>query len=174
MKKIYAGIGSRETPELVLQRMGKISSALASLGFILRSGGAKGADAAFEKYAEKKEIYLPWEGFNEHSSTLCFVDDRAMKMGEKYHTHWDNLKQGGKLLISRNSYQVLGGSLDDPVDFVVCYTKDGKEIGGTSQAIRIAKDYDIPVFNIWNNKNYLFLMNYILKMTTNKSIFKNL
>ena len=50
--------------------------------------------------------------------------------------------------MGRNSYQVLGYHLDSAVDFILCYTKNGKDVGGTSQAIRIARDYNIPIFNI--------------------------
>jgi len=39
-------------------------------------------------------------------------------------------------------------TLKDPSDFIVCYTENGKMKGGTAQALRIAEDYKIPVFNI--------------------------
>jgi len=45
----YAGIGSRSTPDNVLGIMEKLGIVLAKKGFILRSGGADGADKAFEK-----------------------------------------------------------------------------------------------------------------------------
>ena len=44
----YAGIGSRETPPQVLEQMRKIGTFLAERHYVLRSGGAKGADTAFE------------------------------------------------------------------------------------------------------------------------------
>ena len=47
----YAGIGSRKTPPHVLAAMTQIAEALAERGYILRSGGAGGADSAFEKGA---------------------------------------------------------------------------------------------------------------------------
>ena len=42
----------------------------------------------------------------------------------------------------------LGPILDDPVEFIICWTPGGKVTGGTGQAIRIAKDLDIRVFNL--------------------------
>jgi predicted Rossmann fold nucleotide-binding protein DprA/Smf involved in DNA uptake len=64
MTKYYAGVGSRQTPENILHLMTRIAMRMAELGWVLRSGGAKGADYAFEKGAgDKKEIYLPWRGF---------------------------------------------------------------------------------------------------------------
>lgn len=57
----YAGIGSRKTPKNVLDFMFEIGKELALLGYVLRSGGAEGADSAFEKGADSvkgmKEIY---------------------------------------------------------------------------------------------------------------------
>ena len=59
---IYAGIGSRETPEGVLLKMEKIAFYLAHrYDATLRSGGAIGADIAFEAGCDsangKKEIF---------------------------------------------------------------------------------------------------------------------
>ena len=45
----YSGIGSRETPDNVLVVMEKLGAAFAKKGFVLRSGGADGADSAFER-----------------------------------------------------------------------------------------------------------------------------
>lgn len=80
----YAGIGSRETPPDVLADMRLIGAKLALRRFTLRSGGADGADLAFEevapgrlagKAARPREIYVPWKGFNlpQH---LKATDDR--------------------------------------------------------------------------------------------------
>jgi len=46
--KYYAGIGARDTPQEVLNRMTKLAGVLQRKGLCLRSGGAKGADTAFE------------------------------------------------------------------------------------------------------------------------------
>ena len=48
MSKIYTGIGSRNTPKEVLELMKTIGKYLGCLGYELRSGGADGADSAFE------------------------------------------------------------------------------------------------------------------------------
>lgn len=55
--------------------------------------------------------------------------------------------------MTRNSFQALGLNLDRPADFIVCYTDGGKLKGGTAQALRIAADYQIPVFNAGNYAN---------------------
>lgn len=66
----FSGIGSRETPADVCRDMTSISAALARRGFTLRSGGAGGADLACEEKVadDRKEIFLPWKGFNGSTS----------------------------------------------------------------------------------------------------------
>jgi hypothetical protein len=49
--KYYAGIGSRETPSDVCSQMTELAKQLDAENWILRSGGAKGADSAFENGA---------------------------------------------------------------------------------------------------------------------------
>lgn len=58
--------------------------------------------------------------------------------------------------MARNSYQILGQDLsfDNSSRFVVCWTPGGEEVGGTSQAIRIAKYYGIPIFNLFGHKDH--------------------
>lgn len=162
----YAGIGSRQTPHIILDEMILIAKQLAQKGHILRSGGADGADTAFESGCDlvngKKEIYLPWKGFNGNNSDLYSIKVQALLLAEKFHPRWDKLNQAAQKLMARNCYQVLGYNLDDPVDFIVCWTKDGKASGGTGQAIRIANYYKIPVYNLYN-KSDIDKLNEILK-----------
>lgn len=56
---LYAGVGSRATPEPVLDLMRRCATRLEVLGYTLRSGGANGADTAFEEGCCRKELYLP-------------------------------------------------------------------------------------------------------------------
>jgi hypothetical protein len=44
---------------------------------------------------------------------------------------------------------------------VVCWTSDGKASGGTGQAIRIAKYYEIPTYNLNNKEEKRDLTNLI-------------
>ena len=60
----YAGIGSRETPKNKCRLMTKIAKILSGK-YTLRSGGADGADSAFEAGAgDNKQIFLPSNYFN--------------------------------------------------------------------------------------------------------------
>lgn len=153
---IYAGIGSRETPIEIQQQMESIGFQLGQSGWTLRSGHADGADLAFEKgaiaCAGKKEIFLPWRGFNkapdyEHYITRK-VTQELIDFAKQYHPAWDRCSEKAKLMHARNSCQILGHDGDKPVDMVICWTKNGKRGGGTGQALRIAEDYNIPIFDL--------------------------
>src|SRR5277367_3304536 len=125
--KYYAGIGSRETSQEVKWQIHAIALYLADDGWTLRSGGADGADIAFEYGAGDglKEIFLPWKGFNNNRSSLYDIPDKAYEISAQHHPRWQYLKAPVKKLMARNAQQVLGKNLDSPVEFVICWTPDG-------------------------------------------------
>lgn len=147
---IYAGIGSRETPPSTMLLIGALAQRLASLGYKLRTGGAKGADKAFELATPHDQLAL----YREHHGQ----DKKAQDMAQKFHPAWDRCNEQARRLHARNCMIVLGAALNNPVDFVLCWTPDGAETashtghrtGGTGQAIRVAHFYNIPVFNLFN------------------------
>ena len=145
--KAYAGIGARICPDAVCSRFNKLGKWLEDKGYTLRSGGAEGADLAFEKEVKNKEIYLPWKGFNNSPSPLFSIPDRAYELAEKYHPRWHSLSPPAEKFMARNCQQVLGQNLDSPVEFIACWTPEGKVYGGTGQALRMALDLGIPIFN---------------------------
>lgn len=137
----YAGIGSRETPEPVLVYMRSFATGYAERGYVLRSGGARGADTAFEKGCDSvdgpKEIYRPEDAKAD-----------AFKHAAQFHPNWYRLSQWAKALHARNSLIMLGPRLNDPVEIVVCWTPKGVKIDGTAQALRIAEEYHIEIVNL--------------------------
>lgn len=157
MSKFYTGIGSRAAPKEILSMMEDIGEGLANLGYVLRSGAADGSDAAFARGAyqagEYVEEYLPWKGFNDSKSPLYLgnigKEYEAKEIAKQFHPAWDRLKQGGKKLMTRNVYQLLGQDLNTPSRFVVCWTKDGRATGGTGNNLRTAIHYNIPIFNLY-------------------------
>lgn len=152
MGKYFAGIGSRETPPTLRNKIENICQDLISKQYTLRSGGADGADNFFEeayrKYNGEMEIYLPWKNFNDNKSPLYNISPEAFEIAKEFHPKWNSLSQGARKLHARNVYQVLGLDLKTPVEFVLYWTKDGKASGGTGQAMRIAKAYNIDMFNV--------------------------
>ena len=141
-EKFYTGIGSRETPQPILDLMEALGEALCRHNWVLRSGGAKGADSAFERGALKArpkygaanrpiEIWLPWEGFehrpegNGWDYVLGHTADA--EIAERFHPAWDRCSQGARKLHTRNVGQILGlrvtnyGSENDPDPEVYSY-----------------------------------------------------
>jgi hypothetical protein len=171
LQVIYAGIGSRETPEAALAFMTRCAREWAQKGWTLRSGGAKGADSAFEKgaidgggdsgieifYTDRYRI-----GYSENHDEDRFaklgqsnVDTyapelwlKAKEIAAEYHPAWNRCSPYARKLHARNSFIILGERLDDPVGLVVCWTEGGALKGGTAQGLRIAKDYQIPIANL--------------------------
>ncbi len=141
--------------------MVEIGSYLEENKYILRSGGAMGSDSAFEdgvKSHLRKDIFLPWKDFNRNKSSLILNEstelesDKAWALAKKFHPRWKSLTENRKKLMARNSFQVLGEFIDpaDKSDFLVCWTNEAKYVGGTSQAMRIADYYKIPIYNLAN------------------------
>lgn len=120
--------------------MERIATQLRSTGYVLRSGGAQGADLAFERGAgEMKEIFRASD-----------ATPASLELASKYHPAWHRCSDYAKRLHARNGFQILGRDLFSPSHFVVCWTRDGGPTGGTGQAIRIATAYRIPVFNLFH------------------------
>lgn len=147
--RCYAGIGSRETPDNVMRRMTRYASLLHDKGFWLRSGGAAGADTAFEiGCANQAQIFLPERYWRGHASVFFTPSKRAYEIAERVHPAWSRCSSFAKKLHARNTHQVLGPHCDDPVEFVICWTPPDGTRSGTDQAVRIARDFDIPVYNL--------------------------
>lgn len=148
---IYSGIGSRQTPEHILGIMSKIGKSFAEKGLLLRSGGAIGADTAFERgcnaFKGKKEIYYPTN--NKGIIVSEEIMQQALVLAGQVHPAWHRCSDYVKRLHARNGMQILGRELNKPVDFVVCWTKDGGPTGGTGQAIRLAMSRDIKIYNLY-------------------------
>ena len=154
--KAYAGIGSRETPLDFEQVIKEITTFMDKLGYVTRSGGAPGADTMFGTHSKLQEIYLPWRGFNGSTSELSLDNmpkelvKKAEIIAQEYHPRWSQLSDAAKRLMTRNTFQILGSNLEDPVKLVICWTSGGLMLGGTSQAMRIARHLEIPIFNLYH------------------------
>ena len=71
-------------------------------------------------------------------------------MAETFHPAWNRCSLAARKFHARNCHQILGYGLNLPVKFVVCWTPRGEVIGGTGQALRIAKHHNIPIINLAN------------------------
>jgi len=151
---VYAGVGSRETPEDIAKDITEIAKILRAEGFVLRSGKAQGADIAFEKGAgSDKEIFPGNKTAGQKEQIIAreiHPNPDAIDAKEKAEYMWN--------LMARNTNQIFGKDLDIPVDFVLAWTPDGLtnykdrsiKSGGTGQAIEMASRKGIPVINLAN------------------------
>ena len=169
--KYYAGIGSRETPKDVCNKMTEIASLLEKQDFVLRSGGAEGADHAFEIGISDPlmmDIYLPYINFNNKSgskyifiSTFDHSNYKAAYESLKYHPRGFNMSHGTKVMMIRNYFQACGLVNQSNSSFVICWTPKGAngytikttyDDGGSGQCIRIAAAHNIPVYNLKDSR----------------------
>lgn len=171
--KFYAGIGSRNTPPNVLQIMKEVALILEDNGYILRSGGAQGADEAFQsgvKYPLNMEIYLPYPGFRGkymNQTGYLYIDNHHQDYDKAYqsliyHPAGFKMRQTVKNFMIRNYFQIYGIMNRGLSRFVICWTpgaangytiKTTFDDGGTAQAIRLAAVNNIPVYNL-NDSRY--------------------
>jgi len=167
MSILYAGIGSREVPSNISNIMTILAKHLRP-NHILRSGGARGSDTAFENGANcKHEIFLPVPKFNNHrieydlseNFVTSNISDEAYLLSSDI---WNKRYKDGNVnyplskdrnnfavkAMARNCHQILGRNLDSPVKFVMCYTPNGELVGGTAHALYLANELNIPVYNL--------------------------
>jgi hypothetical protein len=109
--------------------------------FTLRSGGAEGADSAFQAGDPLAFILKP------HHAT-----NQARELASKHHPNWANLSPYVQNLMARNAQIILGQELNDPAKFVMAWTPTlnihSREAGGTGHGLRIAEAAGIPIRNL--------------------------
>lgn len=169
------GIGSRETPADVQAEMTILAREFEQRGARGRSGGAGGADLAFEAgYTDPRncEIFHPWQRFipkldrravdveailgrkrpaSGPGAAIVLEGEffaRAEAIAQRFHPAWERCSDFARKMHTRNVPQVLGPQLDRPCDIIVCWTSDGEASGGTGQAMRMAKAYDVLIVNL--------------------------
>lgn len=154
---IYSGIGSRKTPANILKRMTQTAKQLESMGYLLRTGGAVGADFAFAAGCTNKQIFLPKNGYNclQQTEQNIIVSDpeiikKATEILKQVYPRYDSVSELTKKLQIRNVYILLGEHLDKPSDFVCYWAEEvnGKPVGGTSIALKICDLFNIPTIKI--------------------------
>lgn len=182
--KRYAGIGSREAPDYMLDLMTQLGRELCTDGWQLASGFAKGSDKAFYKGATLSPRFREVGALNilaGNERDLPFVDpdngfinaqtlpnyEQARQLALEARGSWHGLEVNGIALHSRNPYQVLGLDLQSPVQAVVLYAEPigtGRAVkGGTNTAYQIALKHGIPVYNLYTPEGMEYAENYLRK-----------
>jgi len=151
MAVYYTGIGSRRTPTATLLAMTQVARTLSHAGFTLRSGGAVGADQAFQGGSDcNANIYLPQDiDLKSQQAQFCY---NLLQPHIPFNLR--ACKPYVQQLLLRNMQQLFGvlGSDEPKSEFVICYTpiKDytSHEAGGTRYATLVALHHNIPVINM--------------------------
>ena len=146
--------------------MEQIGSMKARKSWRLLSGAAKGADSAFEagcvKEGGAKTIILPkagWEG--RRGPDYLVMTDAEREQAEAYLAkvleplHLQRIKASdfAYRAHTRNVWQVLGPDFQSPVQHVICWCpkdSNGRLLGGTATAVKLADNAGIRVYNLWH------------------------
>jgi alkylated DNA repair dioxygenase AlkB len=167
----YAGIGSRQTPQEVLNKMTEIAKYLDGLGYTLQTGftfkdkntglDEEGADKAFSDGAENKILFGPSgirKTVNGETSLDTYnpnVTTKSTDVVKEVHPAPEKLSPGALKLMARNTNQIFGKNLDSTVDFVIFYAPETnnplRPKGGTGQAVEMARRKGIPTINLANS-----------------------
>jgi len=140
-KPFYTGVGSHiGTPSGILRAIIRIAGALEDIGYICRTGDAPECDKAFRtgvKDAKNIDLYPRGVGTKE-SIALALKLHPNPKAAMQYIDR-----------LGRNPMQVAGRNLSEPSKFVVCYTPDGRIVGGTGLTMRVADHFHVPIMNLF-------------------------
>lgn len=169
--KAYTGVGSRSTPVWCRFFMEDVASAMANDKYVLRSGSAQGADSAFELGCDKVcgagNIYVPWGGFGTGKANMFkdyhiltgkqFETAREFLLEKKIIPHFDNMKEPAQKLHARNYLQVVGHWDKIIPSKVLFYFAEhdwvtGEPLGGTRTAVLLGQEFDIPCYNLREEK----------------------
>ena len=152
MERYYTGVGSRETPVDMQMKLVAVAARLAMIGYTLRSGGAKGADRAFQQGAESVHgetvIYRAKGKFKHMIPAWCFEEVKRHMPPNR--PPFDSMEEHTRKLLARNMLQVLGEDGQVPSEFLVCWTPAGLTDGGTGYALRCAVAHGVMTYNLRN------------------------
>ncbi len=142
---------------------------LAQLGITFTSGLCElGMDGIAQKaYSQAVDLGLAKESqfevyvadqYNIRRSTLprkhlAIVRNKSLiaeteRIASEVHPAWDRCNEWARGMHSRNCHQILGYDLQSPVDAVICWTPNGKVVGGTATALKLSMKAGIPIFNL--------------------------
>lgn len=178
-------MGSRKAPLFVLYLFSLLAQVFEQKGMILRSGGALGADSAFSDALSapggrsqifvtnsvKKPNYFNPQAIYGQSFDGLYRQAMRLIIDNRIHKKWENCSQAALDLHNRNVFQVLGLDLKTHSEFVLCWTPRGEKTyaetgqftGGTGTAINTADINHIPVFNLANEVDLIYSLDFILK-----------
>lgn len=162
-------VGSRNITEVDKARIKEIGKLLQLLGATGSSGYAEGTDTEWDKYIFVQH-FLPWNGYNKgqpkFDASILSLNDcpgelltKAEKIMLDHHPDGDRLTPGAYKLHTRNVFEALGPLLapETYCDMTIyCAPESTARVvkGGTRTAVEISRSYNIPSYNLRNNKEF--------------------
>lgn len=165
----YAATGNQNPPPEVLSRIESVVRRLNQMGFTARTGGFEGVEEAVEKTSAKKEVHLPWKGFNDKESKFTWTKERATSVARMFQPGFDALKKPVQTFLAKNARLILGDSVASPALFLIVWTEDGcntikrrnAQTGFAGHPIAIASALGIPIYNFQNPEDERRLNEYL-------------
>lgn len=185
----YGGVGSRDTPQDIQRIMSDLGCALCNVGYLGMSGEADGADFAFHEGARSSPRYsevgfaafLPFNPMTvKRQPAPVFEDwahgiydasqfpnfDQANELAFRARGSFHGLYEKGIALHTRNAYQVLSPTLQNPVRRLICWAEptgsnSGRVRGGTNTAVQIALSHNVPVVNLYYDEKVAEVLDFI-------------
>jgi hypothetical protein len=155
---VWAFGGARSTPPEVQEVIAQL--ALKHRGPVVH-GGAPGADRAATRLIEDPSlmsIYLNGPRDDRGPDPLRAGGrvfnarempgwGEALQLAQQFE---DPQRPGGRTYNARNLLVLAGPRLESPRERLVVWTPGGQDVGGTGHAIRAARHFEIPVYNLGN------------------------
>lgn len=165
----YVATGNKDAPPDIQEQMRQAALELEKLGYTMRCGGMDGMEDFIEKTVSRKEIHLPWKGFNDKDSKFTFTPNAAKELASKLQPGFEGLKPVIQTFLAKNVRMIMGKDLKSPAMFMIVWTEDGAETlqektvktGNSGHAIAVACTVRIPVFNFGKPGAYDRLKRYL-------------
>lgn len=148
MTKYYAAVGDQTCPSRYYDIITKITRYFESDGYVVRTRGSKGFDEVVDESVERKELFVPWRGFEGRTTNTYNPSQDVFDKAAEFHPRWYKLNNRVRRIMASATACVLGPDLKSRSEFVICWTPDAEQGGGTGQSIRVASYYGIPVFDL--------------------------
>ena len=156
--RAYAGFGSWNTPAHIVVVIESLGRALAEAGWTLRTGGAAGAESAFERGCDAVG------GRKELVGRPADIESASAQFWPETLLPWAQLSANTRALLAQSACQILGPDLDAPAKFLAYWkSTDGRSFE-IDHALQIAAAHAVPCVRIEHPINLSRLVDWATEM----------
>lgn len=132
---------NRDIHKSLRQTLAITAIKLQQSGYIFRSGAKIGSEKYFEL-----AIYS-----NSHKEMCTFNDlnDKAFNIARLFYSDFDKLHKSKQKRLARIVTVILGKDLNNPLKFLITFTKNGYSTNEIAFAITLAKAYNIHICDMF-------------------------